>query len=255
MVNDSHTNLVDEIVSKLDDNSASEESFGKKPYDLIIVGGGRVGVHLIEKLKTCPRYNVTLIDDNEKNMKTLEEKYEEVRFIIGNATEKKTLEKAGIKTADIVVAATSVDEINLLIGITAQKYDVNKIIARTTNPSHIKMFKKLGVTEVVSPELAACSDIEKMIIPQNISEIAVMGKGDFELIDIPVKSNKVAGKCICDISPDKNFIIVLCHKNDNTLIAQNNIVLEKGDLVSVLVRTKYIKKTRKLFTKNNLLPI
>lgn len=254
MVDESSANLVDEIVTNLEDD-VPEEPDEKKPYDLIIVGGGRVGVHLIDKLKDCPRYNITLIDDNTKNMEELEEEYDDVRFIIGNATEKKTLEKAGIETADIVVAATSVDEINLLIGITAQKYNVKKIIARTTNPSHIKMFKKLGVSEVVSPELAACSDIEKMIIPQNISEIAVMGKGDFELIDIPVKSNRVAGKCICDISPNKNFIVVLCHKNDDTYIAQNNIVLEKGDLVSVLVRTKYIKKTRKYFTKNNILPI
>ena len=255
MTDESKANLADEIVTNLNEDYASEEADEKKPYNLIIVGGGRVGVHLIEKLKNCPRYNITLIDDNTENMEALQEKYEDIKFIIGNATEKKTLDKAHIQTADIVVAATSVDEINLLISITAQKYDVKKIIARTTNPSHIKMFKKLGVSEVVSPELAACSDIEKMIIPQNISEIAVMGKGDFELIDIPIKSNRVAGKCICDVSPNKNFIIVLCHKNDKTFIAQNNIVLEKGDLISVLVRTKYIKKTRKYFTKNNILPI
>lgn len=255
MTDESKANLADEIVTNLNEDYASEEADEKKPYNLIIVGGGRVGVHLIEKLKNCPRYNITLIDDNTENMEALQEKYEDIKFIIGNATEKKTLDKAHIQTADIVVAATSVDEINLLISITAQKYDVKKIIARTTNPSHIKMFKKLGVSEVVSPELAACSDIEKMIIPQNISEIAVIGKGDFELIDIPIKSNRVAGKCICDVSPNKNFIIVLCHKNDKTFIAQNNIVLEKGDLISVLVRTKYIKKTRKYFTKNNILPI
>ncbi len=255
MIDESNAKLVDDIVTNLDEDYVSDESDEKKQYNLIIVGGGRVGVHLIEKLKDCPRYNITLIDDNAENMKALEEKYDDIKFIIGNATEKKTLNKAHIETADIVVAATSVDEINLLISITAQKYNVEKIIARTTNPSHIKMFKKLGVSEVVSPELAACSDIEKMITPQNISELAVMGKGDFELIDIPIKSNKVIGKCVCDISPDKNFIIVLCHKNNETYIAQNNIVLEKGDLISVLVRTKYIKKTRKYFTKNNLFSI
>ena len=244
MFNKSDNKLIDDIVTNLEDGSIPEDEVEKKPSDVIIVGGGRVGVHLIEKLN-CPRYNITLIDDNSENLEALEEKYDDIRFIIGNATEKKTLEKAGIDTADIIVAATSVDEINLLIGI----------IARTTDPSHIKMFRKLGVSEVVSPELAACSDIEKMIIPQNISEITVTGKGDFELIDISIKANRVVGKCVCDISPNKNFIIVLCHKKNETYIAQNNIILEKDDIVSVLVRTKYIKKTRKFFTKNNLLPI
>ena len=254
MFNKSDNKLIDDIVTNMEDGSIPEDEVEKKPSDVIIVGGGRVGVHLIEKLN-CPCYNITLIDDNSENLEALEEKYDDIRFIIGNATEKKTLEKAGIDTADIIVAATSVDEINLLIGITAQKYNLKKIIARTTDPSHIKMFRKLGVSEVVSPELAACSDIEKMIIPQNISEITVTGKGDFELIDISVKANRVVGKCVCDISPNKNFIIVLCHKKNETYIAQNNIILEKDDIVSVLVRTKYIKKTRKFFTKNNLLPI
>lgn len=223
--------------------------------NVIIVGGGRVGIHLIDKLKKRPCYKITLIDSHKEIIDTVKEKYDDILIVKGDATNKKILENAGIETADIIVIATSVDEVNLLVGITAQKYNLDKIIARTTNPSHIKMFKKLGLNEVVSPELAACSNIEKMIVPQNISEIAVTGKGDFELIDIKVKSTKVIGKRIGDISPNKNFIIVMCHKNDNILIAQNDIVLQKNDIVSVLVRTKAIKKTRKYFTKNGLLSL
>ncbi len=223
--------------------------------DVIIVGGGRVGIHLIEKLKKRSFYHVTLIDNCQKNIDNVKKKYEDVTIIKGDATKKKTLEKAGIKTANILVIATSADEVNLLIGITAQKYDLDKVIARTTNPSHIKMFQKLGLNEVVSPELAACSNIEKMVVPQNLSEIAVTGKGDFELIDVYVKSSKVVGKRIGDISPNKNFIIVMCHKKDNVLIAENDIVLEKGDMVSILVSTPAIKKTRKFFSKNSILPI
>lgn len=223
--------------------------------DVIIVGGGRVGLHLIEKLKKRSFYHITVIDNCQKNIDNLKKKYEDITIIKGDATNKKILEKAKIENANILVIATGSDEVNLLIGITAQKYELDKVIARTTNPSHIKMFQKLGLNEVVSPELAACSDIEKIIAPEKISEIAVTGKGDFELIDVNVKSGKIVGKRIGDISPDKNFIIVMCHKNDRILLAENDIVLEKGDMVSILVRTKAIKKTRKLFTKNSILPI
>ena len=65
--------------------------------DVIIIGGGRVGIHLIEKLKKDPKYNITLIDDNEENMKELKKKYEDVNIIIGNATKGNTLQKAGIE--------------------------------------------------------------------------------------------------------------------------------------------------------------
>ena len=188
--------------------------------NVIIVGGGRVGLHLIEKLKKRSFYHITLIDNCQKNIDKLKKKYDDITIIKGDATKNKTLENAGIENADIMVIATSADEVNLLIGITAQKYNLDKVIARTTNPSHIKMFQKLGLNEVVSPELAACSNIEKLIVPQNISEIAVTGKGDFELIDVYVKSSKIVGKRIGDISPDKNFIIVMCHKNNKILIAE-----------------------------------
>lgn len=248
--------LVDEVLTDMrDDVDEGSPTDSVSTRNVIIVGGGRVGIHLIEKLRKHQHYKITLIDPHNEINEFVEEKFDDVTTILGDATKTETLERAGIKSAHIVVAATSVDEINLLIGLTAKKYNLEKVITRTTTPEHIKMFKKLGVNEVVSPELAACSDIEKIIIPQNVSELAIMGKGDFELIDIPVKANRVVGKCVCDISPNKNFIIVMCHKNDEIFIAQNNIVLEKGDLVSVLVRTKAIKKTRKYFTKNSLLPI
>lgn len=224
--------------------------------DVIIVGGGRVGLHLIEKLKKRSGYNITLVDKYKTHIDAVKKKFDDIEIVKGDATNKKVLEKAGIESANIVVIATSADEVNLLIGINAQKYDnLDKVIARTTNPLHVKMFKKLGLNEVVSPELAACSDIEKMIVPQNLSEIAVTGKGDFELIDVYVKSSKVIGKRIGDISPDRNFIVVICHKGDDVMIAQNDVVLEKGDMLSVLVRTKNIKKTRKYFSKHSILPI
>ena len=223
--------------------------------NVIIVGGGRVGLHLIDELKKRHNYNITVVDNHKENIKTVEKKYDDVTIVLGDATDRENLIKAGIEDADILVVATSIDEVNLLVGIIAQDYDLDKVIARTTNPSHIKMFKKLGLNEVVSPELAACSDIEKKIVPQNISEIAVTGKGDYELIDVVVKSGKVVGKNIGDISPSKDFIVVLCQKNDKTLIAQNDIVLEKEDVVSILVKTNAIKKTKKYFTKTGILPL
>lgn len=223
--------------------------------NVIIVGGGRVGLHLVDTLNKRPNYSITLVDIHKESEKYIEERYDDVKTVIGDATDKKNLIEAGIEEADILVIATSIDEVNLLIGIIAQDYNLNKVIARTTNPSHIKMFKKLGLNEVVSPELAACSDIEKKIIPQNISEIAVTGKGDYELIDVQVKSSKVIGKCIGDISPSKDFIVVMCKKNDNFLIARDDIVLEKEDIVSILVKTKAIKKTKKYFTKTGILPL
>lgn len=221
--------------------------------NIIIVGGGRVGFRLIKLLKKQANYNITLIENNQQINDMIKKEYEEVNIVNGDATNKSTLIQAGIETADIIVAATSTDEVNLLIGMIAQNYNLSKIIARTANPTHIKMFKKLGLNEVISPELTACSNIEKLIIKPNIADLSISGKGDCELIDISVKAKKVIGKQIGQISPTKDFIIIMCEKNDEELIANNDIVLEKDDTITVLVKRNAIKKTKKYFTKNSIL--
>lgn len=220
---------------------------------VIIVGGGRVGVRLIDLLKKRVGYNITLIDDDKKTLKIIEDKYDDVNIIKGDATNKAVLEKAGIAEANIIVAATSIDEVNLLIGIISQNYNLEKIIARTANPSHIKMFKKLGLNEVVSPELTACVDIQKLIIKPNIVKMTTPGNEDYELLDVTVKSNKVIGKEIGEISPSRDYIIIMCQKNDEDLIARNNIKIQKEDKLTLLVKAKEVKKVKKYFTKNGIL--
>lgn len=222
---------------------------------VIIVGGGRVGIRLIELLKKQENYEITLIDNHERIINLLNKTQPDINTILGDATNKSVLIEAGIEDADIIVATTSIDEVNLLIGMISQNYNLSKIIARTANPSHIKMFKKLGLNEVISPELTACSNIEKLIISPNIADLSISGKGDCELIDLTVKSSKMIGKRIGDISPSKNFIIVMCEKNEEELIAHNDIILEKNDKITVLVKRKYIKKTRNLFMKKSILPV
>ncbi|RAP46217.1 MAG: hypothetical protein BZ136_07800 [Methanosphaera sp. rholeuAM74] len=219
--------------------------------DVIIVGGGRVGVLLLELLEINVGYNITLIDNRKEIVQNLEKRYPDANIIHGDATNRKVLENAGIETADIVVATSSIDEINLLIGIISQEYNLEKIIARTSNPTHIKMFKKLGLNEVVSPELTAVTDIEKRIIRPNVTELSVSTKGDCELLDLPVKSKKIIGKRIGDISPTEKFIIVSCHKGDETFIAENDIILEEDDEVTVLLKTKHTKKVKNYFCKKH----
>lgn len=221
--------------------------------NIIIVGGKRVCIRLIGLLKRKAQYNITVIEDNRKTLKDIEDKFDDVNIIKGDATNKAVLEQAGIADADIIVAATSIDEVNLLIGILSQNYNLKKIIARTANPSHIKMFKKLGLNEVVSPELTACIDIQKHIVEPKSQTINNGGKKQYEIIKVPVKSSKAIGKEIGALSPADDYIIMLCTKGDRELIAQNNIILEKGDILTILAKSRKIKKVNKFFTKDRLI--
>ncbi|WP_308573859.1 TrkA family potassium uptake protein, partial [uncultured Methanosphaera sp.] len=173
-------------------HTQNERIFDDEPKNIIIVGGGHVGNGLIIRLRKRSNYNITIVDDNEKRLEKIKDVFKDVRIVKGNATNRKILEKAGIQTADIIVVATSTDEINLLIGIIAQEYGVTKVISRTENPSHIKMFKRLGLSEVVSPELTTCISILKLITStNNIVELPSTGKESYEIVEIPVSSKKI----------------------------------------------------------------
>ena len=84
----------------------------QKLIDVIIVGGGKVGIRLIELLKKQENYGITLIDNHMEVINTIKEEFDDVNIINGDATNRKILQKAGIETADIIVAATSIDEVN-----------------------------------------------------------------------------------------------------------------------------------------------
>ncbi|MDO5851051.1 MAG: TrkA family potassium uptake protein [Methanobacteriaceae archaeon] len=219
---------------------------------IIVVGGGKVGSHLINLL-LCKKHDVTMIEKDHEHYTYLTKEYDEDLILEGNGTNRKILEKAGISEDTVLVATTSSDETNLLLCLIAKEYNVKKIISRIVNPISLKIFKKLGIDEVISPELTACSYLEKLVTRPQVADLTVVGKGNAELIDLTVKSKKIIGKRIDEVSPTKNYMIVSYYKNGKQLIPQNDMVLHENDKISLMIKTNAVKKTMKKFTKNGLI--
>ena len=160
-------------------------------------------------------------------------------IICGSGTDAKVLKEANLEDADVFVAATGNDEVNLLSSILVREFKNTKIIVRVSDPSHSSAFKKISINSVVSPEITTARYVEKLIIIPKITDLVVMGKGDAELLDIKLENEKSIGKKICDVSPDDNFLIVAAYENGNLLIQKPKMVLKKDMKISILVKTKY----------------
>ncbi|MEN6329883.1 MAG: TrkA family potassium uptake protein [Methanobacteriaceae archaeon] len=213
---------------------------------IVIMGGGRVGLTLASSLVTRGR-DVTLIE-NDSNLCTNAAAELDALVICGSGTNVKTLEEANIAEADVFVAATGNDEANLLSCILVKEYKVPKIIARLSNPDHAEAFKKVGIHDVISPELTASGYLEKLITRPKIADLIVIGKGSGEILELSIKNKKVIGKSVSQISPTDDYIIVAIHHNGNLTIPKRDMVLKENDRISVLVKTPAVKKTSKLFT-------
>lgn len=212
---------------------------------VVIMGGGRVGFTLANFLVTSGN-DVTLIENNNSLCENAATELDAL-VICGNGTDIKTLEEANIRDADVFVAATGHDEANLLSSILVKEYNVPKIIARVSNPDHEEAFKRVGIHHVISPELTAAGYLEKLINRPKIADLIVVGKGNAELLDISIQNSKVVGKRIGDISPTNDYIIAAIHQNGEMRIPQDDWVLERNEKISVLVKSRAVKKVTSVF--------
>jgi len=214
---------------------------------IVIMGAGRVGLNLASNL-ISRGHDVTLIESDDSLCSNAAAELDAL-VICGNGTDTKTLEEANVSEADVFVAATGNDEANLLSCILVKQYDIPKIIARLSNPDHEEAFRKVGIDDVISPELTAAGYLEKLITRPKVADLIVIGKGDAEILDLTVKNSKVIGKKISEINPTDDYIIVALYKNGEITIPKADMVLNEGDKVSVLVKKRAVKDVVKTFTK------
>ena len=213
---------------------------------VVIMGGGKMGLSLASFL-VADGHDVTLIESDQELCNEASSELDAM-IICGSGTDAKVLKEANLEDADVFVAATGNDEVNLLSSILVREFKNTKIIARVSDPSHSSAFKKIGINSVVSPEITTASYVEKLIIRPKIADLVVMGKGDAELLDIKLENEKSIGKKIGDVSPDDNFLIVAVYENGNLLIPKPEMVLKKDMKISILVKTKYAQKVMNRFT-------
>lgn len=210
---------------------------------VVIMGAGRVGLSLADLLIE-DGYDITIIE-NEESLCTDASAELDALVICGNGTSSKVLEEVNIQDADYFVATTGNDESNLLSCILVRNYEVPNIIARVSNPDHEEAFKEVGIDNVISPEVTAAGFLEKLITRPNVADLITLGEGDGEILDMTVTNDKIVGKKIKDISPDKDYIIIATYHDGKLIIPQTDSVLSRGEKISVLVKRGAFKKVAK----------
>lgn len=215
--------------------------------DVVIMGAGRVGLNLALFL-ISDGHDVTIIEKDEEKCQSIASDLD-ATVICGNGTGIDTLEKSDVENADVFVAAMGNDESNLLACILAKDYKIPKTIARLSDPNHKEAFKKVGIDIVVNPEVTAAHYLEKLLLRPNIADLAIIGKGDAELLDFTLEESEFIGKRIGDVSPNKNYIIVAVYSNGDIVIPEPDMVLKQDVKISILVKTKFSKDVLKRFTK------
>lgn len=210
---------------------------------IIIVGCGKVGRTLAEQLQE-ENTDLTLIDIMPDKLNAIIEDVDAMG-IVGNGASINTLREAGIDTADILIAVTASDELNLLCCLIAQKSGHCHTIARVRNPIYNKeigfLKERLGVTMVINPELAAAQEISRLLRFPSAIKIDTFARGRVELLKFKVLPEfGLDGMTVSRVSDTFRCDILICaiESPDNVIIPGGNSIIRNGDMVSILASPK-----------------
>ncbi len=219
---------------------------------IIIIGAGTVGEQIAVSLLE-EGHDVIIIEKDEARAKYIEDMLDTM-VLVGNGANISTLNKAGVKEADIIISVTDSDEVNMISSLISNKLGAKKKIIRIKDHdylSNLSAFKEdLGIDFIINPADAAADQIEKLILNPFASSIATFAEGKISMVKVRLKEDfKIVNKKIKEIEFPGSLLIGAINRNDNLIIPKGDESLLPGDSVYILGKTEEIKELHNLFGK------
>ena len=214
---------------------------GKTPAGLkiIIVGAGKVGTSLVEQLSS-EGHDITLIDKNPTRLRETAEIYD-VMGIVGNGASYTTLTEANISSADLIIAVTPSDELNLLCCTVANQFSKCASIARVRTPDYSRdvgyLREKLGLAMIINPELEAAKEMARILYLPTALEVSSFAHGQAEMIKIKIPENNILNDMtVATLGSNitNNILICAVERGGEVTIPGGTFTLKTGDIISVV---------------------
>ena len=206
---------------------------------IIIVGCGKVGLTLAEQL-TGEGHNLVLIDPDSSKIQEAVENFD-VMGIVGNGSSFNILSEADVDHTDLLIAVTGSDELNLLCCLIARKTGHCQTIARVRNPLYSKEIafikEQLGISMIINPELAAATEISRILRFPSANRIDRFAKGKVELVKFRIRPEfKLDGYKVADIFSRLRFDVLVCavERGEEVAIPNGDFVLRANDVISIM---------------------
>lgn len=206
---------------------------------IIIVGCGKVGTTLAEQLNR-ENHDITLIDTNEEAIQNISDSAD-VMGVTGNGAVYQVQMEAGIQDADLLIATTNSDELNMLCCLIAKKAGNCHTIARIRNPEYSSesryIREELNLSLAINPELAAAREIARLLRFPSAIKIEPFAKGRIELLKFLIPEHSLLNDMrVMDVVNrlKSNVLICVVERGNDVVIPDGNFVMKKGDKISFI---------------------
>ena len=221
---------------------------------IIVAGCGKVGRTIIEQL-CMEGHDISVIDQEESVVNDITDSFD-VMGMVGNAASYAVQKEVGISAADLMIAATDSDELNLLCCLIARKAAGCRTIARVRNPEYnaeINLIKEeLGLSMVVNPEYAAAVEAARILRFPSAIRIETFAKSRVEIIKFRIpKGSVIDGVKLMDLAARTRTEVLVCtvERGEEVIIPSGGFVLRENDIIGIVASAR---NTRQFVEKAGL---
>ncbi|MBQ8496062.1 MAG: Trk system potassium transporter TrkA [Clostridia bacterium] len=203
---------------------------------IIIIGVGTIGKTILKTL-TDEGHTITVIDEDKDKVEALINSYD-VFGVVGNGARMDIQKEAGMKDADLVMAMTGSDELNVFACLVAKTIGAKNTIARVRNPEYshqiLDMKNELGISMIVNPEKDTATEIYHLINLPSIAKVERFAKGRVLLVEIVAeKGCKLIGETLISLGKKLSTKVLVCavQREDSVIIPSGNFLIQEGDRI------------------------
>ncbi|MCB9849183.1 MAG: Trk system potassium transporter TrkA [Phycisphaerales bacterium] len=221
--------------------------------NIVICGAGQVGSHAAEVLAPAG-HNITVIDKSPSRIRSVADTLD-VRTLRGNCASAEVLREAGCERADLLVAATSSDEINLLTAAVAKGVGVGSTVVRVHHSTYfaqrgLDYQAHLGIDKLICPEYSTAQTIARTLRNPGALAIENFARGKIEMHEVLVSEGAAAiGVALADLGLPRGTRLAAITRDADMFIPESASVVRPGDKVVLVGNTDVFQQARKLFTK------
>jgi len=206
---------------------------------IIIIGCGKVGSKIATQV-VAEGHDTVVIDRKKKALDALSSAID-VMCIEGSAVDYNIQEQAGVSTADIVIACTDSDEVNMLTCLLAKRHGAQHTIARVRTPEYFGQIsviqKEFGLSLAINPERSAADTISRVLLFPAAESIETFSRGRIEVVELLIeKNNPLIGLAVKEISSRFKLRTLICaiSRGNEAIIPNGDTIMEECDSIFVV---------------------
>lgn len=213
---------------------------------IVIAGGGEIGLNLASTLQG-DRFNVVILEANEKRCQILSERLSKTTVIHADVTRRSEMEEARVGNADVFIAATGRDEDNIICGVEARELGTNRILGVVRRPDYANVLEKLGIDVAVSPREVMSRQVLGMVTGGPILASSEIGHGQALCWEMEIRHESPITKAPLKDLVLHHALITAVVREDYAWVPGADDKLQIGDTVVVMLQEDVSKEVLDLF--------